>query len=104
MSSSMVYDNIILGAPPQLLSLDLYDDYSSGPGAMEQLPKLKRANGLPILDFSSLRSLTARVFDSSQEKDFENLLQLTPKLDHMQCQGVYSCYHIIMMLKVLISD
>jgi hypothetical protein len=88
-------DNI-LGAPPQLLSLDLSNDYLSDSGtAMEDLPKMKRASGLPVLDFSTLRSLTVCIWYIHQEKHFENLLRLIPKLDYMECSGIYGCYHYV---------
>lgn len=82
-------DNI-LGAPCQLISLDLSNDFiSDSDTVMEELPKMKRANGLPILDLSSLRSLMVNIYDDWQEKYFGNILCLAPKLDYLQCKGIY---------------
>ena len=97
--STEACDNI-LGAPPQLLSLELSNNYSSGSGPLlESLPELKRANGLPLIDFSSLRSLTVSVHDSWEEERLGNFLRLTPKLDYLTCSGIH-CAFISLLLTV----
>jgi hypothetical protein len=75
---SKACDNISR-APPQLLSLRLSYEY----------PELTIAKGdLTMFDFSSLRSLSANVIDKWQEKNFEDILRLTPKLDDLTCSGI----------------
>jgi hypothetical protein len=81
--SSNACDNIP-GAPPQLLSLSLSLSLSQS----HDLTKMKRTSGIPMFDFSSLRSLHAAVTNKGEEKNFEDILRLTPKLDDLKCSGI----------------
>ena len=101
--SSKACDQLdIHGAPPQLLSLNLSDNSLLVAGtAMEDLPKMKRASGLPVLDLSSLRSLVVRVDCSRKEKDFEHLLRLSPKLDYLEWSGIYSSHYASIISSLL---
>jgi hypothetical protein len=85
--SAKAWDNIP-GAPPQLLSLRLSYKYPDLTIAKGDLTKMKRTSGIPMFDFSSLRSLSAHVTDKWQEKNFEDILRLTPKLDDLTCSGI----------------
>ena len=77
-------------APPQLLSLDLSDNNLGKP--MKHLIEMKGASGLPMLDFSHLRSLILAVEGNQQETNLENILRLTPELDYLEISGPYNHY------------
>lgn len=80
--------NTPLLAPPKPLSLNIAK--ALGP-AMKKLLIGRRADGLPMLDLSSLQSLTTTIrmmHESADDRHLGQILRSTPKLEHLDITGI----------------
>jgi len=77
--------------PPNLTSLNTSRALRP---AVESLLNERRADGLPILDFSGLQSLTVRSMQGiADEKQIEQILRSTSKLEHLDYTGIFDTFH-----------
>lgn len=74
--------DIILKAPPKLLSLDIPT------GLVDGLLNNLRPDGLPLLDLSDLQSLSVWVQSRNHTQSVQQILRLTPDLNHLDLIGI----------------